>query len=134
KKQQEFGRSVGVWVERLNANAPDQFLIGCGSGAAKSPAPPPPPPIPGRGGATQTVTNEISSLSLICSSVNLREVRPEANTILAEAVAEELRARGGFFSTNANETKVTGDIVGADTTNMTIRFTVTATLVRPIKL
>jgi len=80
KKQQEFGRSVGVWVERLNPNAPDQFLVGCGSGAAKSPAPPPPPPIPGRGGATQAVTSGLSESVRIwdTSSAELAEI---ANTV-----------------------------------------------------
>jgi hypothetical protein len=64
--------------------------------------------------------------------VNLTSVRPEANTILAEALAEELRARTNFFGTN--DTRVTGDIIGGDTTNMTIRFQVSATLARPVKL
>jgi type IV pilus assembly protein PilM len=135
KKQQEFGRPVGVWIERLTANAPADFLVGC-SGAARLAAPPPPKPVPvpGKGGAAQTITSEISTLTLTCASVNLRDFRPEANTILAEAVAEELRLRSAHFSTNANETKVTGDMVGADSTNLTIRFTVTATLRNPIKL
>jgi hypothetical protein len=79
-------------------------------------------------------SNDVTSVTLTLSSVNLRNVRPEANTILAEAVAEEFRARPGFFSTNANDTKVTGEIVGSDSTNLTIRFNVTATLARPIKL
>jgi hypothetical protein len=82
----------------------------------------------------QAVTNEISSLSLTCSSVNLRDLRPDANTVLAESVAEELRSRGAYFSTNANETKVTGDIIGSDTTNLTVRFNVTVSLPRSIKL
>jgi hypothetical protein len=76
----------------------------------------------------------VATLTFTCASVNLRDVRPEANTILAEAVAEELRARSAFFSTNANETKVTGEISGSDSTNLVIRFSVVATLARPIKL
>jgi hypothetical protein len=107
--------------------------------------PPPPPAAPGGGGrirgaaalaaaAAAAAGPEITTLTLTCSSVNLREVKPEANTILAEAVAEELRARGAFFNTNVNDTKVTGEIIGSDSTNLTIRFNVTVSLARPIKL
>jgi len=124
KKQGEFGRPVGVWVERLVPNAPDEFFrrgpVGPRSGGAA--------------GAKGADTNEISTLTLTCASVNLRDVRPEANTILAEAVAEEFRARATYFSTNVNETKVTGEITGSDSTNLVIRFSVVTTLARPIKL
>jgi hypothetical protein len=140
KKKVEFGTPVGVWIERMIANSPDASGAGAGAGPAVPAAPA--AVRPGRGGAAAAAgaaggakgSNDIASLTLTLSSVNLRSVRPEANTILAEAVAEEFRARGGFFSTNANDTKVTGEIVGSDTTNLTIRFNVTATLARPIKL
>lgn len=140
KKQAEFGRPVGVWIERMVANAP-----GVSSAAGAAATPPPdapaatPPPRRGRAAAAAGTssggeTNSIASLTLTCASVNLRSVRAEANTILAEAVAEEFRSRPAHFSTNANETKVTGEITGSDSTNLTIRFTVNVTLGRPIKL
>ena len=47
-------------------------------------------------------------------------------------MAEELRSRTNYFG--AESTKVTGDIVGADTTNLTFTFQVTVKLARPMKL
>ncbi len=142
KKQTEFGRPVGVWIERMVPNSP-----GAGQAGGTTPAQDTPPQpkrsragaATGGGGASGASsgaddTNSIASLTLTCASVNLRQVRPEANTILAEAVAEEFRSRPAFFSTNANETKVTGEMTGSDSTNLTIRFTVNVKLERPIKL
>ena len=57
---------------------------------------------------------------------------PAANTSIAEAVAEELKGKTNYF--DANMTKVIGDILGADSTNLTISFQVQVKLVRPIKL
>ena len=51
---------------------------------------------------------------------------------MAEALAEELRSRTNYFS--AEGTKVTGDLVGADSTNLTFVFHVTVKLLRPVKL
>jgi type IV pilus assembly protein PilM len=132
KKKGEFGRSVGVWIERLVPNGPPSFMVGASAGP--NVVNPPRQNAPAASGRKGESTNSVATLTFTCASVNLRDVRPEANTILAEAVAEELRARSAFFSTNANETKVTGEISGSDSTNLVIRFSVVATLARPIKL
>jgi hypothetical protein len=75
---------------------------------------------------------EVTALLLTCRSVNLAGVRPEANTLVAEAVAEELKARTNYF--NPEGTKVTGEIVGGEGTNLVIQFQVTARLARPVGL
>jgi hypothetical protein len=64
--------------------------------------------------------------------MNLSSVKSDANTVMAEALAEELRGRTNHFL--AEGTKVTGDLVGADSTNLTFVFYVTVKLVRPVKL
>ena len=64
--------------------------------------------------------------------MNLTAVKSDANTILAEAFAEELRSRTNHFI--ADGTKVTGDIVVGDATNLTFTFQVTVKLARPVKL
>ena len=55
----------------------------------------------------------------------------DAHTVMAEALAEELRGRTNHFI--ADGTKVTGDIVAPDT-NLTFTFQVTVKLARPVKL
>jgi hypothetical protein len=69
---------------------------------------------------------------LTCRSVNLAAVKPEANTLLAEAVAEELKLRTNYFVPEG--TKVTGEILGAEGTNFVIFFQVTVRLARPVGL
>ena len=69
---------------------------------------------------------------LTCRSVNLTSVKSDANTVLAEALAEELRGRTNQFV--ADGTKVTGDIAGGDVTNLTFTFQVTVKLARPMNL
>ena len=76
--------------------------------------------------------HEITTLLLTCRAVNLSAVKSDANTVLVEATAEEIRSYTNFFSLDG--TKVSGDIVGADTTNLTFNFQVTVKLARPMKL
>ena len=73
---------------------------------------------------------------LTCRSVNMKVVKAggaadDAHTVMAEALAEELRSRTNHFI--ADGTKVTGDIVAPDT-NLTYTFQVTVKLARPVKL
>jgi hypothetical protein len=64
--------------------------------------------------------------------LNLNKLSPEANTKLAGAVVEELLTHTNLFY--ASQTKIVGDIVGIDSTNLTIHFQVLLRLARPIKL
>jgi hypothetical protein len=64
--------------------------------------------------------------------VNLTSVKSDGNTVLAEALADELRARTNDFV--ADGTKITGDIPGGDLTNLTFTFQVVVKLAKPMKL
>jgi len=155
KKERDFnGAKTGVWIEKLVPIAPGGYLsVAADQMALRAVAPDlsPPPPGPGgpggpggrfgrgpggppggRAGMMDSGTNQIDTLVLACRSVNLTGVKSDANTVMAEALAEELRSRTNYFS--AEGTKVTGDLVGADSTNLTFLFHVTVKLVRPIKL
>jgi type IV pilus assembly protein PilM len=146
KKEKDFSTQTGVWIEKLVPVMPPGFLT-AGSVEMASPFPAAAGASEGprkgrrgagsRGGASaQPVasgsTNEVTALLLTCRSVNLAGIRPEANTLLAEAVAEELKARTNYF--NPEGTKVTGEILGAEGTNLVIQFQVTARLARPVGL
>ena len=134
KKEKEFGAKTGVWIEKL-----DPF----GTPAASTGASPTPPPTGTRGrrnvpaaAAGGGGTNEIDAVLLTCRSVNMKVVKvggasDDAHTVIAEALAEELRGRTNHFI--ADGTKVTGDIVAPDT-NLTFTFQVTVKLARPMKL
>jgi type IV pilus assembly protein PilM len=154
KKEKEFGAKTGVWIEKLVPLTPPGYLTVASdpmaamaaTTAASEPPPPPgggpggrggrfggpgrmPPGVPGAGAGG---TNDISALLLSCRSVNLSSLKSDANTVMAEALAEELRGRTNHFVSEG--TKVTGDLVGADSTNLTFVFYVTVKLVRPVKL
>jgi type IV pilus assembly protein PilM len=149
KKEKDFSPAkVGVWVEKLVPVMPAGYLT---AGTAELPAglrpagdAPPPPVRPQRGArgaraaaAAATPTDgggpkEVTAVLLTCRSVNLANVRPEANTLVAEAVAEELKTRTNYF--NPEGTKVTGEIIGGEGTNLVIQFQVTARLTRPVGL
>ena len=147
KKQKEFNNPTGVWIEKLAPQAPAGFLSVAldtvSSPASSRTVEPPPPPPPTRGtrrqgaaggpGATTVgAANEIHGLLLTCRSVNLDHLKADAHTIIAESFADELRSRTNYFSVEG--TKVSGDILGADTTNLTFTFHVTVKLTRPVKL
>ena len=85
-----------------------------------------------QGGSSLSTNAAIHYVLLTCRSVNMSKTGPAANTSIAEAVAEELKGKTNYF--DANMTKVIGDILGADSTNLTISFQVQVKLVRPIKL
>lgn len=152
KKEKELNAKVGVWIEKLDPVAPPGFLT-VGSDAARSafgavaaatPAAPTPPPAGrgrrnaggagGGGGAPTGGTNEIDTVLLTCRAVNLKQVNDSANTVLAETLAEELRSRTNQFNGDVSNTKVTGNLVDADSTNLTFSFQVTVKLARPVKL
>ncbi len=144
KKEKELGAKSGVWIEKFDPIAPAGFLT-CGAdvrGVVAPVATPAPAPRAGRPGAPPKAaaagtgpTSEIEMVLLTCRSVNLKSVKADApadaHTVIAEALAEELRSRTNFF--NPEGTKVSGDIVAPDT-NLTFTFQVTLKLARPVKL
>ena len=68
--------------------------------------------------------------------MNMRDQtgKADANTILAESVAEEIRSHTNLFSGDPVVTRTFGPIVNSDTTNLTISFEIDVKLVHPIKL
>ena len=132
KKAAEFNTKTGVWIEEFAPVVPDGFLslAAAESSGNRDPygrfnAPPASRSVTG-------TTNQIDEVLLTCRSVNLTSVKSDANTILAEAFAEELRSRTNHF--RADGTKVTGNIVVGNATNLTFTFQVTVKLARPVKL
>lgn len=146
KKEKEFGTKTGVWIERLTPIAPPGVLMSAAAGGFqpqfdRSASPSPTPPVRGgaRGGTGRGAapaagggTNHIDTVVLTCRSVNLTSVKSDANTVLAEAFAEELRGRTNHFI--ADGTKITGDIAGVEATNLTFTFEVTVKLAKPMNL
>jgi len=156
-------RMVPIMAANFLTGAPGTNALAGGQGtgapgdAATPPvvAPPPRPTLPGMegrprrggdgrrdgfGGRGASATSSLgtnagfSYLLLTCRSVNLKAQGDVANNALAEAVADELRGMETYFDTNSTMTKVIGDIVGADTTNLTVSFQVQVKLARPMKL
>lgn len=149
KKEKEFNTKTGVWIEKftpvvpvgyLMASAPAGMFTQMAAQPAAAPAATPPPGRGQRGGAARAAsarasaggTNQIDTVLLTCRSVNLTSVKSDANTVLAEALAEELRSRTNQFV--ADGTKVTGDIAGGDVTNLTFTFQVTVKLAKPMNI
>ena len=153
KKEKEFNVPTGVWIERLTPVVPAGYLMAAApagmfmQAAAPSVAAPAAAPSVGRGrgrGAAARASgggsNQVDTLLLTCRSVNLMFLAKSANTVLAKdantglavAFAEELSSRTNQFV--ADGTKLTGDIVGGEETNMTFSFQVTVKLVKPMNL
>jgi type IV pilus assembly protein PilM len=154
RKEKEIGAKTGVWIEKLEPIAPPGFLTVGGDsrplpGVRQEPTPPGGGGGGGGGGGVTTgrgkggartsaagggSTNQIDTILLTCRSVNLRQIKDDANTVLAEGLAEELRSRTNYFNSEVTNTKVTGELVGGDSTNLTFTFQVTVKLARPMKL
>lgn len=150
KKEKEFGTKTGVWIERLNPVVPPGYLMAAAPAGlgVMAPAQTTPPIAPQggrapRGAAARNAgavsgggTNQIDTIILTCRSVNLLAVKPDANpetrTILAEAVAEELRSLTNHFV--ADGTKITGELIGGEVTNLTYTFQLTVKLAKPLNL
>jgi type IV pilus assembly protein PilM len=141
KKEKELGAKTGVWIEKFVPVTPPGYLSTgpAPDVAASTDAPPAPGAVrgagrrsAGRANAAALSTNEISTVLLHCRSVNLNRVKADAHTVIAEGFAEELRTRTNYFL--PDETKVTGEIIVGDPTNLTFSFNVTLKLLRPVKL
>jgi type IV pilus assembly protein PilM len=151
KKEKEFGKPLSVWIEKLSPVAPAGYLsvvtanpaAAAGGDGAPPPSPPPPSGRSRRGGGgspNPTVVGvggtEINRIFLTCRGMNMREItgKADANTTLAESVAEEIRAQTNFFIGDPAITRTFGPILNTDTTNLTISFEIDVKLVHPIKL
>ena len=144
KKEKEFGKPLSVWIEKLSPVAPAGFMsvvtanpaAAAGGDAAAPPAAAPPGRRPKGGPANTATSGEINRIFLTCRGMNMRDQtgKADANTILAESVAEEIRAHTNLFSGDPVVTRTFGPIVNSDTTNLTISFEIDVKLVHPIKL
>jgi len=154
KKEKEFGKPLSVWIEKLSPVAPAGYLsvvtANPAAAAGGDAAPPVAAPPTGRnrrggggagGGAAGSTSAggggaEINRIFLTCRGMNMREMtgKADANTTLAESVAEEIRAQTNFFIGDPVITRTFGPILNSDTTNLTISFEIDVKLVHPIKL
>jgi len=75
-------------------------------------------------------TNEISTVAMVCRAVDMSSIQADANTKIAFALQDELRASPMF---DADETQVDGHLVN-DESNHTFTFGLTLKLKRPLKL
>ena len=156
KKEKEFGKPLSVWIEKLSPVAPAGYLsvvtANPAAAAGGDASPPVSAPPTGRnrkgaggggaaGGAAGSASAgvggaEINRIFLTCRGMNVREMtgKADANTTLAESVAEEIRAQTNFFIGDPVITRTFGPILNSDTTNLTISFEIDVKLVHPIKL
>ncbi len=145
KKEKELNTKTGVWIEKLTPYTPAGYMstvagppLGLPGAATETAAAPKPGAPPKRAGApagraaAAGGTNVLDTVLLTCRGVNLTSVKSDGNTVLAEALADELRARTNDFV--AEGTKITGDIPGGDLTNLTFTFQVIVKLAKPMKL
>ena len=75
-------------------------------------------------------TNQIEYVLLSCRGVNMSAHGPDANTRLAQALLNQLRAQADWFDTN--DTKLVGELGVLDAESLTFSFAVSVRLNRPI--
>ena len=85
---------------------------------------------PGRGMFREASTNQIEYVLLSCRGVNMSAHGPDANTRLAQALLNQLRAQADWFDTN--DTKLVGELGVLDAESLTFSFAVSVRLNRPI--
>jgi type IV pilus assembly protein PilM len=120
---QKPGVEAGIWIERMTTTT------AAGAAAAAGVPPPTNPdgsPAPNPPGAA----NQIATINLICRAVNLSNVDPSANSEIAYAVENELKASPVF---DPKTTQLSAQITPDETTG-TFTFGVTVALKNPLKL
>lgn len=90
-----------------------------------------PAPEPTAEGAAPASTNEIATIKLTCTAVNLNNYDPSANKALALNLEEILRSRTNLFSP---ETRLAPNFTPPDENALTFKFELNLKLVRPIKI
>jgi hypothetical protein len=127
---QRPGVEAGIWIEQMTTMANLQNPT---PGGGPSPAR---ALHPSKNGISpdatfdQTGTAQTNAVTLICRAVNLSNIDPSANSEIAYAVENELKA-SPFFDPKA--TQLTGQIT-PDEVNGTFTFGITVTLLNPLNL
>jgi hypothetical protein len=80
---------------------------------------------------TRGTTNEITTIIMQCRALNLKKVKPDANSKLAFAFVDELKSAPAFFETNGTQADNLPDV---EESTLTFTFDVTVKLKRPLKL
>jgi len=141
---QKPGVESGIWIEQLSsdaslgsASAPTPYAPpsgGLGGVYSRMPGgmpggmPQPAAPVPDAAGAASAAPGSV--VSLVCRAVDLTSVDPSANSEIAYAVENELKASTNYFKPEG--TQLTGQIT--PDANGTFTFGVTVILVNPLKL
>jgi type IV pilus assembly protein PilM len=125
---QRPGVQAGIWIEQMTTmsattttadnNAPT-FNYGRPQMTIPNPSP-----------GTSSQTNQTGVITLVCRAVSLSDVDPSANTTIAYALENELKA-SSYFDPAA--TQLSGQIT-ADDTSGTFTFGVTVALKNPLNL
>jgi type IV pilus assembly protein PilM len=125
---QRPGVQAGIWIEQMTTmsattptadnNAPT-FNYGRPQMASPNPSP-----------GTSSQTNQTGVITLVCRAVSLSDVDPSANTTIAYALENELKA-SPYFDPAA--TQLSGQIT-ADDASGTFTFGVTVALKNPLNL
>ncbi len=147
KTKTEFGTDTGVWIERFVPVAPPGSLVGTDIAAMEVnplsvPAPGAPDAAPVRSGrqpapvggpklGTRGTTNEITTVDMLCRAVNLKKVKADANSKMAFALAEELKANTATIDANGTQAENLEDV---DEAALTFTFKVTVKLKHALKL
>jgi type IV pilus assembly protein PilM len=123
-KQKELTTPTGVWIEKL-------VPVSSSSNTVTAAAAPEAPRKAARAGRPAKQSNEeINTVLLTCRGVNLNKVKPDANTVIAFALQEALKAQTNLFETNGVQL---GTIAEGDG-GLTFTCDLTLKLKRPFKL
>jgi type IV pilus assembly protein PilM len=126
-KQKDLNAPTGVWIEKLIPISSSSNAV---AGATTAPAAAESRK-GGRGGKlTKASSDEIGTVLLTCRGVNLNQVKPDANTVIAFALQEALKAQTNLFETNGVQL---GTIAEGDG-GLTFTCDLTLKLKRPFKL
>ena len=149
---QKPGVEAGIWIEQLtsaaNLGAASTDVLntpppGMPGGYGMPPGMERPPGYPGGGPPPQAPTPDVGSqpatagqggtnnvITIVCRAVNLTSVDPSANSEIAYAVENELKACPIF---DPKTTQLTGQIT-PDDSNGTFTFGITVSLLNPLQL
>jgi type IV pilus assembly protein PilM len=132
---QKPGVEAGIWIEQLSSDTSlgtlstgNSYLTPMMRGGRPPGIPGGMPPVTGANGTGQPAAGSV--ITLVCRAVNLSNVDPSANSEIAYAVENELKACPIF---DPKTTQLTGQITPDDTSG-TFTFGVTITLLNSLKL
>jgi type IV pilus assembly protein PilM len=132
---QKPGVEAGIWIEQLSSDTSlgtlstgNSYLTPMVRGGRPPGIPGGMPPVTGANGTGQPAAGSV--ITLVCRAVNLSNVDPSANSEIAYAVENELKACPIF---DPKTTQLTGQITPDDTSG-TFTFGVTITLLNSLKL